>query len=162
MPPVTSRWPSAGSIPRHIPTCQRTCSFQARSSSSSRQTVRQGGRITQWWQYVAGANWRQPTGPGSSIDGKGKSPGRARRLRGRARLRALARPQPADGGAMGVRRARWPRWRGRLVERVRCRRQADREHLAGHLPGAEHQGRRLRRNRAGRVLQSRTATASTT
>src|SRR5215211_3444648 len=29
--------------------------------------VRRGGRITQWWQYVAGANWRQPSGPGSSI-----------------------------------------------------------------------------------------------
>jgi formylglycine-generating enzyme len=29
--------------------------------------LRQGGRITQWWQYVAGANWRQPSGPGSSI-----------------------------------------------------------------------------------------------
>ena len=29
--------------------------------------VRRGGRITQWWQYVAGANWRNPTGPGSTI-----------------------------------------------------------------------------------------------
>src|SRR5262245_3424744 len=29
-----------------------------------------GGRITQWWQYVPGANWRAPAGPGSSIVGK--------------------------------------------------------------------------------------------
>lgn len=29
-----------------------------------------GGRITQWWQYVAGANWRHPTGPGSLIADK--------------------------------------------------------------------------------------------
>ena len=29
-----------------------------------------GGRITQWWQYVAGANWRRPAGPGSSIADK--------------------------------------------------------------------------------------------
>jgi formylglycine-generating enzyme len=36
--------------------------------------VRQGGRITQWWQYVAGANWRQPIGPGSSIAGKDNHP----------------------------------------------------------------------------------------
>jgi formylglycine-generating enzyme required for sulfatase activity len=36
--------------------------------------VRQGGRITQWWQYVAGANWRQPTGPGSTIAGKDNHP----------------------------------------------------------------------------------------
>ena len=32
--------------------------------------VASGGRITQWWQYVAGANWRTPAGPGSSIEGK--------------------------------------------------------------------------------------------
>jgi sulfatase modifying factor 1 len=28
----------------------------------------------QWWSYVKGANWRQPTGPGSSIDGRGNYP----------------------------------------------------------------------------------------
>lgn len=27
-----------------------------------------------WWRYVAGANWRHPDGPTSSIDGKGKHP----------------------------------------------------------------------------------------
>jgi formylglycine-generating enzyme required for sulfatase activity len=32
------------------------------------------GRITQWWQYVAGANWRQPAGPSSSIGGKDNHP----------------------------------------------------------------------------------------
>lgn len=32
------------------------------------------GRITQWWQYVAGASWRQPTGPGSSIADKDNHP----------------------------------------------------------------------------------------
>ena len=36
--------------------------------------VRHGGSITQWWQYVPGANWRQPTGPGSSITGKDNHP----------------------------------------------------------------------------------------
>jgi formylglycine-generating enzyme required for sulfatase activity len=33
-----------------------------------------GGRITQWFQYVAGANWRQPGGPGSTISGKENHP----------------------------------------------------------------------------------------
>jgi formylglycine-generating enzyme required for sulfatase activity len=33
-----------------------------------------GGRITQWWQYIAGANWREPAGPGSSIAGKESHP----------------------------------------------------------------------------------------
>jgi len=28
----------------------------------------------QWWIYVAGANWRHPLGPNSSIDGKGNYP----------------------------------------------------------------------------------------
>jgi formylglycine-generating enzyme required for sulfatase activity len=32
------------------------------------------GDITQWWQYVAGANWRQPEGPGSSIEGRENHP----------------------------------------------------------------------------------------
>jgi formylglycine-generating enzyme required for sulfatase activity len=35
---------------------------------------RRGGRITQWWQYVAGANWRQPAGPGSTITDKDNHP----------------------------------------------------------------------------------------
>ena len=27
------------------------------------------GNVSQWWVYVAGASWRHPAGPGSSIDG---------------------------------------------------------------------------------------------
>jgi formylglycine-generating enzyme required for sulfatase activity len=30
--------------------------------------------VTEWWRYVPGANWRQPTGPGSSIAGKDNHP----------------------------------------------------------------------------------------
>jgi formylglycine-generating enzyme required for sulfatase activity len=33
-----------------------------------------GSEISQWWQYVSGANWRQPAGPGSSIAGKHNHP----------------------------------------------------------------------------------------
>jgi sulfatase modifying factor 1 len=33
-----------------------------------------GGEISQWWQYVSGANWRQPNGPGSSLAGKENHP----------------------------------------------------------------------------------------
>jgi len=32
--------------------------------------LRQGGDPRQWWQYLPGANWRHPAGPGSSIDGR--------------------------------------------------------------------------------------------
>ena len=30
--------------------------------------------ILQWWAYVPGADWRHPTGPGSSIEGRGSYP----------------------------------------------------------------------------------------
>jgi formylglycine-generating enzyme required for sulfatase activity len=33
-----------------------------------------GGDLTQWWQYVKGTNWREPDGPGSSIEGKANHP----------------------------------------------------------------------------------------
>src|SRR5215217_3973807 len=33
-----------------------------------------GGSLTQWWRYVAGANWREPQGPSSSILGKESHP----------------------------------------------------------------------------------------
>ncbi|WP_244487353.1 formylglycine-generating enzyme family protein [Afipia sp. Root123D2] len=33
-----------------------------------------GRKISQWWQYVSGSNWRQPVSPGSSIAGKENHP----------------------------------------------------------------------------------------
>ena len=30
--------------------------------------------FSQWWRYVPGADWRHPTGPGSSIEGKENHP----------------------------------------------------------------------------------------
>ena len=30
--------------------------------------------VSQWWKFINGANWRQPQGPGSNIDGKGNHP----------------------------------------------------------------------------------------
>ena len=30
--------------------------------------------VSQWWKFTNGANWRQPQGPGSNIDGKGSHP----------------------------------------------------------------------------------------
>ena len=32
------------------------------------------GELTQWWRYVAGTQWRQPGGPGTTIDGRGAFP----------------------------------------------------------------------------------------
>jgi sulfatase modifying factor 1 len=36
--------------------------------------VRGGGRVTQWWQYIPGANWRHPAGPGSTVTGSENHP----------------------------------------------------------------------------------------
>jgi formylglycine-generating enzyme required for sulfatase activity len=36
--------------------------------------VRGGGHLTQWWRYTAGANWRHPGGPATSIAGRGAFP----------------------------------------------------------------------------------------
>ena len=69
-----------------------------------------GGDITQWWQYVKSASWREPEGPGSSIEGKENYPVVHVAWRGRdlpteapcstnycTRYRATARqPQEAD------------------------------------------------------------------
>ena len=32
------------------------------------------GELTQWWRYVARTQWRQPGGPGTTIDGRGAFP----------------------------------------------------------------------------------------
>lgn len=37
-------------------------------------SFQQGGSLTQWWKYKHGADWRHPTGPGSSIEGKDNHP----------------------------------------------------------------------------------------
>ena len=36
--------------------------------------LRNGGDPRQWWQYLPGANWRHPSGPGSSIAGRDAYP----------------------------------------------------------------------------------------
>ena len=36
--------------------------------------LQRGGEISQWWQFIKGASWRHPKGPGSSIDGRANHP----------------------------------------------------------------------------------------
>lgn len=38
------------------------------------EKISEDSDITQWWSYVPEADWRHPTGPGSSIDGKENHP----------------------------------------------------------------------------------------
>ena len=62
----------------------------------------------QWWADVNGASWRHPLGPGELDRGEGTVSRGARRVRGRARVRAVGRQASADRSGMGVRRARRP------------------------------------------------------
>ena len=42
--------------------------------SSQPTKVERSGSDAQWWQYVKGANWREPEGPGSTIAGRENHP----------------------------------------------------------------------------------------
>ena len=81
------------------------------------------------------------------------APRHPRRLRGRRGVRGLGGQGAADRGRVGVRRAGRPRRRGvRLGRRALPRREGDGELLAGRVPVAEPQARRLRADLPGREL----------
>ena len=93
----------------------------------------------------------------------GRASGGAHRLQGCRGLCRLGRQGTADRGRVGIRGARWPRWR-----RVRVGRRADAErpshgqHLAGRIPAGKPRDRWLRENIAGRGIPCPTATVSST
>jgi formylglycine-generating enzyme required for sulfatase activity len=53
------------------------------------------GNYLQWWNYVKGANWRHPNGPGSDLKGKEKHPC-PHRIRRRVGLLSVGRQTVAD------------------------------------------------------------------
>ena len=119
-------------------------------------------RFTQWWQYVAGASWQQPDGPGSTIDGKDNYPVvhiahedalAYARWRGRDLPTEAQWEFAARGGRDGE-----DDWSSAFD----AERQADRQHLAGPLSRPEH--RRTTATTAPRrsAASSRTAMGSTT
>ena len=66
--------------------------------------------FSQWWRYVPGADWRHPSGSGSSIEGKQNHPVvNVAYEDAQAYARWLGR-DAADRGAMGVRGARRSGW----------------------------------------------------
>ena len=56
-----------------------------------------------WWEYVPGAYWKRPGGPGHDDQRPRPAPGRPGRLRGRGGLRGLGGEGAADRGRVGVR-----------------------------------------------------------
>ena len=60
----------------------------------------------QWWDYVPGADWRHPEGPGSDIKGREKYPVVQVAYRRRRGLRQMGRQAFANRGRMGIRRPR--------------------------------------------------------
>ena len=106
-----------------------------------------------WWEYLPGAYWKRPGRQGHDDQRPRPPPGRPHRLRGRRGLRDLGREGAADRGGVGVRRPRRPRRRRlRLGRRALPGRQGDGELLAGRVPVAEPEGRRLRGDVSGREL----------
>ena len=70
--------------------------------------VDRGGKLTQWWQYVKGANWRAPAGPGSSIKGKDNHPVVHVAYEDALAYAHWRGHELPDRGAMGICRARRP------------------------------------------------------
>ena len=104
----------------------------------------------QWWSFMNAADWRHPYGPGSDLSGLDDHPVVHVAFADTAGVRAMGRQGCADGGRVGVRRARRSRGRGvRLGRRAHARRQADGQHLAGQLSRREPRSGRFRANVAG-------------
>ena len=104
--------------------CMRSLHVNGCSTHLQRTTAPSTGGITiPWFISRSRTPWRTRAGPGRST---------------------------SDGGRMGVRRPRRPRWcRVRLGRRGLSRRQGDGQHLAGPVPLAEPEAGLVRRDLAG-------------
>ena len=128
--------------PRTIPAPCRRCCIRPRSSSR-RPGARSTSASDNWWKFKRDANWRQPYGPGSSIEAwtsilssmsrtrmsRPTLPGLARRCRPRRNgnsRRAAGSMRPSTPGAQSSRRAT-----------------GHGEHLAGRIPEREPEDGRL-------------------
>ena len=90
-----------------------------------------------WWRQVYGADWRHPDGPAVRPRRTRRPSGHPRVVERRPGLLRVERHAAADGGRVGVRRARRTARHGVPVgRRARARRRAPDERVPGHVPAA--------------------------
>ena len=98
-----------------------------------------------WWEYVAGAFWQRPGGKGRRSTAVTTTRSSHVAYEDAEAYAEWAGQRAPDRGGVGARRPRRPRGRGiRLGRRALPGRQDDGEHLAGRVPLAEPEARRLR------------------
>jgi formylglycine-generating enzyme len=118
--------------------------------------------VTQRWRYPAGADWRHPPGPTSSIEGGDSHPVvNVAYKNAEAYARWLRRELPTEAQWGFAARGRLDGAEFAWGRRGRVGRPPDGEHLAGGVSTGEPQARR-RRPHLAVTLFRRTATASTT
>ena len=103
-----------------------------------------------WWRQIEGADWAHPEGPASGVEQRLEHPAVHVSWNDAVAFCEWSAHAAAHGGRMGVRGAGRARAGPVPVgSRPRAGWSTPHERVPGHVPGAQHRGRRLRGHRAG-------------